>query len=351
VERDSLNDSAKMIPVSIRTEPAPGCAVCGTRGEPRLRNCLDHVSGIPGLWNFAECPDCRSLWLNPCPVEADIPLLYPETYGLTRTPSDFLSALPSGFRGSAKLGVLERFYGYQSLGNKASNRFGAMVGRLFGFLFAGKAGHSVRFLERRESGRLLDVGCGNGDFLLWMQRLGWEVEGIDLDPITAKIAIDRGLRVRVGKLEAADFAPESFDAITLCHVAEHFSNPTKIFEKLALLLKPGGVLVSISPNPGAISRRIYGNKWYALDPPRHLFIPSVAAYRRLCGAFGLEAKTWTSMRLFRWYFLESANIASRRKLGTINNSIWSRFMTSALALLFSCWPSLGEEAVCYARKR
>src|SRR6478609_10250236 len=107
-----------MIPVSIRTEPAPLCAVCSTPGEPRLQNCLDHVTGIPGLWNFSECPDCQSLWLNPCPVEADIPLLYPESYKLTRTPTPLLSDVPPGFNGSAKLAVLELFYGYRALGKK-----------------------------------------------------------------------------------------------------------------------------------------------------------------------------------------------------------------------------------------
>lgn len=340
-----------MISAPIKTEPVPTCAVCGVKGEARLQDCSDRLTGIPGTWNFLECPVCHSLWLNPCPVEADIPLLYPENYGFTRTLGPATTDFPSGLNGSAKLAILARFYGYQSLEEKADNKLGVMLGRFLGFLFRGKAGHSVRFLRQREKGKLLDVGCGNGDFLLWMRQLGWQVEGIELDPIAGKIAIDRGLRVRLGKIQDADFAPESFDAITMSHVAEHFSNPARIFEKLAPFLKPDGVLVSISPNPGAILRRLFGNKCYALDPPRHLFIPSARAYRRMCKSLDLQAKTWTSMRLFHWLFQESANIARKQKLGTISNSIWSRLMTTALAALFSCWPGLGDEVVCYARKR
>jgi 2-polyprenyl-3-methyl-5-hydroxy-6-metoxy-1,4-benzoquinol methylase len=352
VECDSLEIlRGNMIPALIKTEPVPACALCGIKGELRLRNCSDHLCGIPGLWNFLECPECHSLWLNPCPVEADVPLLYPANYGFTRTLSPGPLDFPSGFSGSAKLAILERFYGYQSMEQKADNKLGVMLGRLLGFLFLGKAGHSVRFLKQRQPGKLLDVGCGNGDFLLWMQELGWEVEGIELDPIAAKIAIDRGLRVRIGRIEEADFPPANFDAITMSHVAEHFSNPARIFKKLAPFLKPRGHLISISPNPGAVLRRLFGNKWYALDPPRHLFIPSARAYRLMCKPLGLEARTWTSMRLFHWLFQETRNIARKRGLGTINNSIWFRSMTAALAALFSCWPGLGDEVVCYARKR
>ncbi|MDP9099945.1 MAG: class I SAM-dependent methyltransferase [Verrucomicrobiota bacterium] len=335
----------------IKTEPVLACAVCGVQGELRLRDCFDHLTGISGTWKFYACPVCHSLWLNPCPIEADIPILYPKNYGLTRTLSPATSGFPLGFSGSAKLAILQQSYGYASLEGKADNQLGVMLGRFLGFLFRGKAGHSVQFLSYRSSGKLLDVGCGNGDFMLWMQQIGWQVEGIELDPLAAKIAIERGLRVNIAKIEEVDFPPASFDAITLSHVAEHFPNPARIFEKLAPFLKPDGVLVSVSPNPGSILRRIFGNKWYALDPPRHLFIPSARAYRRMRESVGLRARTWTSMRLFHWVFQESGNIARKRKLGTISNSIWSKFMTTFLAALFSCWPGLGEEVVCYATKR
>ncbi len=150
----------------IKTEPVLACAVCCVQGKPRLRDCFDYLTGIPGTWNFHECPVCHSLWLNPCPVEADIPLLYPKNYGLTRTLAPATSGFPSGFTGSAKLAILEQSYGYRPLEEKADIKLGVMLGRFLGFLFRGKAGHSVQFLSYRPSGRLLDVGCGNGDFML-----------------------------------------------------------------------------------------------------------------------------------------------------------------------------------------
>ena len=183
-----------------------------------------------------------------------------------------------------------------------------------------KAGYAVRFLEKKNGGTLLDVGCGNGAFMDWMQRLGWKVQGIEVDPAAAQRAVDRGLTVHYDKVESVDLPPDFFDAITLTHVAEHFFDPRKIFEILVRSVKPGGVIVSVSPNPAGISRRIFGNKWYALDPPRHLFLPTAAAYRRMLEPLGCEVRTWTSMRLFRWNFRESLSIASPGKS--------ARFLTS-----------------------
>lgn len=329
----------------------PECAICGVQGKAALHDGRDYLCGLGGTWNFSECVLCRSLWLNPAPVEADIPRLYPENYNFTRAANAQAANFPSGFTGSAKLSILQHFYGYSSLEGKADNEFGLVVGRFLGFLLLGKAGHSIRFLKHIQPGKLLDVGCGNGDFMLWMQRLGWEVEGIELDPKAAQVALDRGLRVRIDNINNVEIAPESFDAITLSHVAEHFANPLKVFERLAPCLKRGGVLVSISPNPRGILRRWFGNKWYALDPPRHLFIPSGEAYCRMLQPIGFEVKTSTSMRLFHWLFKESLSIAQSRAVGTIKDSMPLNFITTALAALFSCWPNRGEEVVCYATKR
>jgi SAM-dependent methyltransferase len=339
------------VTAAIKTEPVLQCAVCRVDGKLALRDCFDYLCGLPGTWNFFECPVCHSLWLNPSPIEADIPLLYPENYGFTRSSAEAAPGFPSGLGGSAKLSILQRFYGYRSLEEKADSKIGLMLGRILGFLFWRRAGHTVRFLRQRPQGKLLDVGCGNGDFMFWMQQLGWEVEGIELDPIAANIAIARGLRVKLDNIKNVDLAPQNFDAITLSHVAEHFSNPADVFERLAPALAPDGVLVSISPNPRGILRRLFGNKWYALDPPRHLFIPSAQAYRDMGESFGLETKTWTSMRLFHWLLQESASIARRGTVGAINNSRPYKLMTTTLAALFSCWPGLGEEVVYYARKR
>jgi SAM-dependent methyltransferase len=258
---------------------------------------------------------------------------------------------PSGLAGSAKLSILERQFSYDSLEERADRPAGVWLGCIFGGAMRKKAGYTVRFLRKKNGGRLLDVGCGNGAFMHWMQRLGWNVQGIEVDPAAAQRAVDRGLTVHQDKVENVALPPAFFDAITLTHVAEHFFEPRKIFQILARSLKPGGVIVSVSPNPSGASRRIFGNKWYALDPPRHLFLPTAGAYRRILEPFGFEVRTWTSMRRFYWDFKESLSIATRGKVGAISDSLMFRVKARALAALFSCIPGAGEEVICYATKR
>src|SRR5205807_5780829 len=96
-----------------------------------------------------------------------------------------------------------------------------------------RIGRNVRYLPRRQNGRLLDVGCGNGAFLQQMQELGWQIEGIEPDPEAARIAVSRGFRVLSNTLENADLPKGQYDAITMSHVMEHFKKPMIAIEKIA----------------------------------------------------------------------------------------------------------------------
>lgn len=336
---------------TIETEPVDLCPACSWPGTLALSDCRDYLCGLPGDWSFWQCSACRSLWPNPRPVEAALALLYPSNYTFTRTDETSDSVFPSGLVGSAKLAVLQRQFSYESLEQHADRPLGRWLGRIFGKMLRDKAGYAVRYLPARAHGKLLDVGCGNGAFIHWMQRLGWEVEGIEVDPEAAQRAVDRGLVVHRGKVEDVTLPPNYFDAITLTHVTEHFFQPRKIFEILQRSLKPEGLLVSVSPNPSGLSRRIFQNKWYALDPPRHLFLPTASAYHRMLEPLGFDVKTWTSMRRFHWDFKESASIAMTGRPGAVGDSRLLHLLTRIGGTLFSFWPRLGEEVICYARKR
>jgi SAM-dependent methyltransferase len=335
----------------IATEEAPRCPACEIAGKVALRDCVDRVTALPGHWAFSECRSCGSLWLNPRPRESALASLYPENYNLTRADPNEDVDLARGFFASAKFGALAAAYGYDALARSVGSNIGAMFGRIAAPLLSRKAGYAVRYLAQRDGGRLLDVGCGNGAFIAWMQRLGWQVEGIELDPITAAIARKRGLTIHHNNVESLDLPLEHFDAITLTHVTEHFLHPRNVFRILHRWLKPGGVLVSLSPNPRGALRRMFGRDWYELDPPRHIFLPSTAAYRRLLEPLGFEVKTQTSMRPFHWMFKESASIAKAGRSGAIQENVFLKLLTSSAALLLSILPESGEEVICHARKQ
>ena len=72
-------------------------------------------------------------------------------------------------------------------------------------------------------------------------------------------------------LEKNDFAPQSFDAVTLIHVFEHLPDPRQTLEIISEILKKDGILMMSFPNIDSFQSRIFKGKWLHIDPPRHLF--------------------------------------------------------------------------------
>jgi SAM-dependent methyltransferase len=113
---------------------------------------------------------------------------------------------------------------------------------------------------------LLDVGCGDGSFLLTARRQGWRVLGTEMNP---KPARDRGLEVLDDIEQCQSAGP--FDCITLWHSLEHLDDPIQTLYHAHRLLKPGGFLVFAVPDIEGLQAGIFGRHWFHLDVPRHLY--------------------------------------------------------------------------------
>ncbi len=82
-------------------------------------------------------------------------------------------------------------------------------------------------------------------------------------------------------LEEADFAPGSFDLITLWDVLEHLHDPPAALERIRPWLRPGGVLAIGVPNLTSWDARLFGHFWIGWDAPRHLHLFPDATLRRI----------------------------------------------------------------------
>lgn len=121
--------------------------------------------------------------------------------------------------------------------------------------------------------RLLDVGCGAGDFMGVAQGLGYAVEGIDISEASAELCRSRGFTARAG-----DFLTErfdgSFDLITMWDVVEHLRDPGAFLERARSLLSRDGLLFTKIPGFGdlsvGISSRVPRAAGTLLGAPSHV---------------------------------------------------------------------------------
>ncbi len=135
--------------------------------------------------------------------------------------------------------------------------------------------------------RLLDVGCGDGSFLLRARQVGWKAFGTELNPRLARAV---GLDVYTSLAQATARGP--FDCITAWHVLEHFVDPGEELRRMAGLLAPNGVLCLAVPNAESRQARQFSRHWLHLDVPRHLHHFSQSSLERHLGQAGLQAQRW-----------------------------------------------------------
>src|SRR5262249_11638886 len=120
--------------------------------------------------------------------------------------------------------------------------------------------------------RACDLGCGSGDLLTRLARLGHEVVGAEPDPAAREVVRGKGHRVLAG---TAEELPEEIrggrhDLVVMSHVLEHCLDPKRAVANAAGLLAEGGLLVIETPNNDARGLGRAGVLWPWLDVPRHL---------------------------------------------------------------------------------
>ena len=88
-----------------------------------------------------------------------------------------------------------------------------------------------------------------------------------------------GCPVYAGTLQKAALPPESFDVVTLMDVIEHVPEPLELIAEVYRILRPGGVLLIVTPNFGSLFVRLYGRNAYGIWPDQHIvyFQPSTMA--------------------------------------------------------------------------
>ncbi len=141
-----------------------------------------------------------------------------------------------------------------------------------------------RFIDR---GKLLEIGCSTGEFLLAARERFEACSGIEADVNAVQRARSRGLDCHAGAIADASLPAESFDVAVLYHVIEHFRDPRRELRELYRLVRPGGHLIIETPDVETIWFRILGARWRQIIPD-HLFFFSRTTLDRMLAEEGFE---------------------------------------------------------------
>jgi SAM-dependent methyltransferase len=218
-----------------------------------------------------ECQTCRLIRLDPQPSPGDLRNYYPPGYWYSP--------------GEGATDRLEQWY----------RRF-VMRDHL---RFVEKA-----LRESRETGFVVDVGCGGGLFLSLLMERGRTGNagpflGLDFSIDAASLAWRRaGVPAVCASLTRAPVAPESCAAITMFHVLEHLYEPVAYVDQAHKLLRPGGRLIVQVPNAACWQFLLFGERWNGIDAPRHLInfrAPDLEGLLEHCG-FEVVRRKYFSLR-------------------------------------------------------
>lgn len=211
-------------------EKAPeSCILCGHKERRKLVEI--------GGWSVYACQKCGLGVLDPRPGKMELAGLYAQAY-------------------------FESNYGVPPKTNSKE-----MEKRL------SQESHRIRFFRPfLKRGKILDIGCGMGFFLLACRKKGYEVKGIELSEDSASYCRDTlNINVVVGTLAEADMKEEPFDLITMWHFLEHTPDPSFCLERARSWLKAGGLIIVDVPNYESTDARLTWENWKGWQLPYHLY--------------------------------------------------------------------------------
>ncbi len=238
------------------------CVLCGFRESSVLFLAKDRMFDLPGTFTLKRCKKCQLVFINPQPKPSNLKMYYPS----------------------------DAYYSYDV--SKRKGLFGILREYLVKYYYKPTMLSSIfaRLIQNvpamptwNRSRKFLDLGCGSGETMLLLKKLGWEVHGLDIDKNAIKYAKARGLTdARYGTYkDIANYKDGFFDAVRLYHVIEHLDDPRLCLKLIKKKLKKGGELIIGTPNVESFASRLFGRYWYNLDAPRHLFLFSPRTLRRM----------------------------------------------------------------------
>lgn len=245
------------VPPEVQLQDSPCPLGCASAHEILFVG-RDLVHGLPGEFRVVKCHRCGLMRTNPRPTPDSTGYYYPDDDGPYRG-TQVRQSNVAWFRFKKLLRTVAR--------------------KVFNF--------ATTLLPAVEPGRMLEVGCASGAFLHGMASEGWQVEGIEFSVKASEAARSLGYLVYTGQLETAPDPVAPYDLIVGWMVLEHLYDPIVSLKRPREWAAPGSWLVLSIPNADSLGFRLFGNRWYDLHLPNHLYHFSPETLERV-GGWNLE---------------------------------------------------------------
>lgn len=247
------------------------CIVCGSSKFSFLYETYDRMFSLSGKFYLKKCSQCSLVFLDPQPIGPQLKKYYP-----SKKYYAYNKGNTKGFFDILREYLVENYYSPTFLSK----------------IITSLVKNVPAMPSSQKKGKILDLGCGTGDTLILLKKLGWDTYGTDMDKQAISIGIRRGLKnLKLGTYkDLVLYQDNYFDAIRLYHVIEHLDNPPLCLSLIKKKLKKGGELIMGTPNMESLVSKIFKSRWYNLDSPRHLFIFSPRTLKKLTEKSGFYVR-------------------------------------------------------------
>lgn len=259
------------------------CPVCGSDDHHAIMHGSDQLHNVAGEFTLVRC-SCGLVYINPQPTNDKLQAYYPDDYCPHRQHK--IDPTLKKHRG-LKVFVLRWYYGCPVEGPAPPRWLRTLLKPITYWLSLSTLKSMIPY---HGAGKIVDVGCGNGGWLLRLLHCGWDVQGVEIDAPAARDANEAGIPTVCGTLPDAQFPDASFDVVRLHYVFEHLINPGETLDEIRRILKPGGICYIRIPNIDSATFKWFTDYWFPLDIPRHVFHYSPTTLTRIAQNHGLRVK-------------------------------------------------------------